>query len=164
MTQIIRRSAAIAAAGALELASVALAIPNSYYSGTTSQPAGDYPGRFSMYVGQIAHKHGEWVTQISYYADYTGDGTTCASHFDNAMTLLSPLHRFKGIKIHGASFKAKNIAVTRFDHVTISGSFHGKTVSGSFSEKFNPTPSPKSPIRCSSGKVAFKATKGHAPL
>lgn len=156
------RSAVVAAVGALVFAGAALAVTDGYYSGSTSQPRAGGTSPFSITVGHIRHHHGKYVTSIQYTANYTGDGTECASHFDGSPTRLS--EGFKGIKIKGSKFYGGRVAVTRYDHVTISGHFQGRTVTGSFTEKFNPQPGARNPVFCSTGKVTFTAKLGSAPI
>jgi hypothetical protein len=160
MKRVLETIALFAAVGALLMTAPAFAVTGGRYTGQTSQLTGaDTPLEFSLQVGKIAHRAGLYVTRVEYQADYTGEGTACAAHFDglvNGVALGSRGTTFKGIKINHNSFSAHGILLAHLDHLSISGRFSGKTLSGSLTESLKSVQG----LVCNTGNVTFTASKG----
>jgi hypothetical protein len=129
-----RKMALLAALGLIALPSVALA-GVSHYSGTTSQNT----------LRITLHVSGKKLTFFSYIAIFHCSASTRPL---KQKTTISP-----NLKIKHGGFRA-TVKVAPQDKATISGTFTGHQVSGSFSETYQ-----SGGQSCTSGTVTYKATK-----
>lgn len=93
------------------------------------------------------------VEVIYYGADFTGS-SGCASVDNPDAQRLDPNTGFRGIAIKHNAFAAK-FKDASGEHISISGHFKGKTLSGSLTDSFA-----SAGLTCSTGKVSFTAKPG----
>lgn len=131
-----KRSIALAVVGLLVFASVAVASLNGTYSGKPSKGQ-----QFQLTVS------GGKVTGVHYIAVFDCAGTN---------SIERTTAKLKA-KIKNKKFSASGNIATK-DHLTISGKFSGKKVTGKFSETFTQS-SAGTKQTCSSGAQTYSATK-----
>ena len=142
----IRRSAVVAAVGALALAGVAWAAQAGTYTGQTSQ----HNGTISLKVngGKVVHVM---------FADGTGRGAGCGM-FGAAQPQFPVSY-----KTHLAIAKDGRFSGTaspRDQEVfKLSGRVSGKRITGSFTDVIPIGQLTSTPRKCSSGKVTYTATR-----
>jgi hypothetical protein len=135
------------AAVVLASAGAAFATKSGVWSGSTNQP---YNGGGMPFALQVSKGR---VTAIFYGANFTGSSQCAESDSPDAQR-LDPNTGFAGLKIKHRKFAAK-FEDSYGEHITVSGRFKGRNLTGSFSDSFS-----TAGIHCSTGKVRFTAKPG----
>ncbi len=144
---------AVGCALALPSATLAAAVANGEYSGTSSQSGATGHYAFGLDVS------GAKITRGDYTANYKGN-SACVRDSGVRTIWGQGIKGGKAVTIKNGKFSA-NDRIYAGDYLKISGKFVGDTVSGSFDETFTSGTVVNGRVHdytCTSGKVTFTAT------
>jgi hypothetical protein len=150
MARIVRLGGSLLAATALALtlAGTAFAVKSGIWDGNTNQ---SYSGSAMPFSLQVSRNK---VTVVYFGADFTGTSSRCALSDSPDAQRLDPNTGFKGLTIKHGKFGGRFTASG--EHVSLSGQFHGQSLSGSLTDSFT-----VAGIHCTTGKVSFSAKPGN---
>ncbi len=151
MARIVRLGGPVltAASVALTLAGTAFAVKSGIWDGNTNQ---SYSGGAMPFSLQVSRNK---VTVVYFGADFTGTSSRCALSGSTDAQRLDPNTGFKGLTIKHGKFGGRFTA-SGSEHVSLSGQFHGQSLSGSLTDSFT-----VAGIHCTTGKVSFSAKPGN---